>query len=188
MVGLSQHAHNECNAPELMEETPEALRVAVMEDDRRIQQLISAETTDEGHAMVSGRGFEKPSRGRCPRRTPGQPGGAVLPGQSTSATGLFKTASFDGNRRASPPEQLALPGRDHPLTDQTIERLIKNLRNRGWNQHPDQRETSQQVTRRLCQKPMDGIRPQGQRRQVSVLEPRHNRRPPSRSRPAIVQI
>ena len=33
-----------------MEETPKALRVAVVEDNPRIQQLISAEITDEGHA------------------------------------------------------------------------------------------------------------------------------------------
>jgi len=36
-----------------MEETPKALRVAVVEDDPRIQQLISAEITDEGHACIS---------------------------------------------------------------------------------------------------------------------------------------
>ena len=35
-----------------MEETPKALRVAVVEDDPRIQQLISAEITDEGHAFI----------------------------------------------------------------------------------------------------------------------------------------
>jgi|GEM_PF-581053 len=35
-----------------MEETPKALRVAVVEDDPRIQQLISAEITDEGHACI----------------------------------------------------------------------------------------------------------------------------------------
>ena len=35
-----------------MEETPKALRVAVVEDDLRIQQLISAEITDEGHACI----------------------------------------------------------------------------------------------------------------------------------------
>ena len=35
-----------------MEETPKALRVAVVEDDPRIQQLISAELTDEGHACI----------------------------------------------------------------------------------------------------------------------------------------
>ncbi len=50
MVGRSLDAHNECSAPALMEETPKALRVAVVEDDPRIQQLISAEITDEGHA------------------------------------------------------------------------------------------------------------------------------------------
>ena len=50
MVGLSQDAHNECSVPALMEETPKALRVAVVEDDPRIQQLISTEITDEGHA------------------------------------------------------------------------------------------------------------------------------------------
>lgn len=33
-----------------MEETPKALRVAVVEDDPRIQQLIIAEITDEGRA------------------------------------------------------------------------------------------------------------------------------------------
>ena len=52
MVGRSQDAHNECSAPALMEETPKALRVAVVEDDPRIQQLISAEITDEGHACI----------------------------------------------------------------------------------------------------------------------------------------
>ena len=35
-----------------MEETPKALRVAVVEDDARIQQLISAEITDEGHTCI----------------------------------------------------------------------------------------------------------------------------------------
>ena len=35
-----------------MEETPKPLRVALVEDDPRIQQLISAEITDEGHACV----------------------------------------------------------------------------------------------------------------------------------------
>ena len=40
MVGRSLDAHNECSAPALMEETPKALRVAVVEDDPRIQQLI----------------------------------------------------------------------------------------------------------------------------------------------------
>ena len=48
MVGRSLDAHNKCSAPALMEETPKALRVAVVEDDPRIQQLISAEITDEG--------------------------------------------------------------------------------------------------------------------------------------------
>ena len=52
MVGRSLDAHNECSAPALMEETPKALRVAVVEDDPRIQQLISAEITDEGHACI----------------------------------------------------------------------------------------------------------------------------------------
>ena len=52
MVGRSQDAHNECSAPALMEETPKALRVAVVEDDPRIQQLISAEITDEGHDCI----------------------------------------------------------------------------------------------------------------------------------------
>ena len=47
MVGCSQDAHNECSAPALKEETPQALRVAVVEDGPRIQQLISAEITDE---------------------------------------------------------------------------------------------------------------------------------------------
>ena len=50
MVGRSLDAHNKCSAPALMEETPKALRVAVVEDDPRIQQLISAEITDEDHA------------------------------------------------------------------------------------------------------------------------------------------
>ena len=36
-----------------MEETPKALRVALVEDDPRIQQLINAEITDEGHDCVS---------------------------------------------------------------------------------------------------------------------------------------
>ena len=36
-----------------MEETPKALRVALVEDDPRIQQLISAEITDEGHDCIS---------------------------------------------------------------------------------------------------------------------------------------
>ena len=31
---------------------PKALRVAIVEDDPRIQQLISAEITDEGHACI----------------------------------------------------------------------------------------------------------------------------------------
>lgn len=52
MVGRSLDAHNECSAPALMEETPKALRVALVEDDPRIQQLISAEITDEGHACI----------------------------------------------------------------------------------------------------------------------------------------
>ena len=52
MVGHSQDAHNECIAPAITEETPKALRVAVVEDDPRIQQLISAEITDEGHACI----------------------------------------------------------------------------------------------------------------------------------------
>ena len=52
MVGHSLDAHNERSAPALMEETPKALRVAVVEDDPRIQQLISAEITDEGHACI----------------------------------------------------------------------------------------------------------------------------------------
>ena len=52
MVGLSQDAHNDFSAPALREETPKALRVAVVEDDPRIQQLISAEITDEGHACI----------------------------------------------------------------------------------------------------------------------------------------
>ena len=36
-----------------MEETPKALRVALVEDDPRIQQLINAEITDEGHDCIS---------------------------------------------------------------------------------------------------------------------------------------
>ena len=36
-----------------MEETPKALRVALVEDDPRIQQLICAEITDEGHYCTS---------------------------------------------------------------------------------------------------------------------------------------
>ena len=54
MVGRSQDAHNECRAPALMEETPKALRVAVVEGDPRIQQLISAEITDEGRDRKDG--------------------------------------------------------------------------------------------------------------------------------------
>ena len=52
MVGCSRDAHNENNAPALMAETPKALRVALVEDDPRIQQLISAEVTDEGHDCI----------------------------------------------------------------------------------------------------------------------------------------
>ena len=47
-----QNAHNERNAAALMEETAKALRVALVEDDPRIQELISAEITDEGHACI----------------------------------------------------------------------------------------------------------------------------------------
>ena len=47
MVGRSLDAHNECSVHALMEETPKALRVAVVEDDPRIQQLISAEITGD---------------------------------------------------------------------------------------------------------------------------------------------
>ena len=54
MVRLSLDAHNECSAPALMEETPKALRVAVVEDDPRIQQLISAEITDRVKALDAG--------------------------------------------------------------------------------------------------------------------------------------
>ena len=54
MVGRSQDAHNECSAPAQMEETPKALRVAVVEDDPRIQQLISAEITDRVKALDAG--------------------------------------------------------------------------------------------------------------------------------------
>ena len=52
MVGLSQDAHNDFSVPALMEETPKAPHLAVVEDDPRIQQLISAEITDEGHACI----------------------------------------------------------------------------------------------------------------------------------------
>ena len=52
MVGLFQSAHNECSAPAEMEEIPKALHIALVEDDTRIQQFISAEITDEGHACV----------------------------------------------------------------------------------------------------------------------------------------
>ena len=52
MVGRSLDAHNECSAPALMEETPKALRVAVVEDDPRIQQLISAETVSYTHLTL----------------------------------------------------------------------------------------------------------------------------------------
>ena len=52
MVGRSQDAHTEFSTPALMEETSKALRVALVEDDPRIQQLISAEITDEGHACI----------------------------------------------------------------------------------------------------------------------------------------
>ena len=41
MVGRSLDAQNECSAPALMEETPMALRVAVVEDDPRIQQPMA---------------------------------------------------------------------------------------------------------------------------------------------------
>ena len=54
MVGRSLDAHNECSAPALMEETPKALHVAVVEDDPRIQQLISAEITDRVKALDAG--------------------------------------------------------------------------------------------------------------------------------------
>ena len=54
MVGRSKDAHNECSAPALTEETPKALHVAVVEDDPRIQQLISAETTDRVKALNAG--------------------------------------------------------------------------------------------------------------------------------------
>ena len=53
MVGCSSDDHNECSAPAVMEETPKALRVALIEDDPRIQQLICAEITDEGHDCFS---------------------------------------------------------------------------------------------------------------------------------------
>ena len=53
MDGCSQAAHNERSAPAVMEETPQALRVALVEDDPRIQQLICAEITDEGHECDS---------------------------------------------------------------------------------------------------------------------------------------
>ena len=53
MDGCSQAAHNERSAPAVMEETPQALRVALVEDDPRIQQLIYAEITDEGHECDS---------------------------------------------------------------------------------------------------------------------------------------
>ena len=52
MVGLSQDAHNDFSVSALVEETPKALRVAVLEDDPCIQQLISAECRDEGHACI----------------------------------------------------------------------------------------------------------------------------------------
>ena len=81
-------------------------------------------------------------------------------------------APVHGNRRTTAPEQLALLGRDHPLADQNIERVIKTLRSRGWNQHPDQREQSQQRMRRIFDENfMDEKPTQGQRRQVSVFEP-----------------
>ena len=54
MVGRSQDAHNERSAPALMEETPKALHVAVVEDDACIQQLISAEITDRVKALDAG--------------------------------------------------------------------------------------------------------------------------------------
>ena len=53
MDGCSQAAHNERSATAVMEETPQALRVALVEDDPRIQQLICAEITDEGHECDS---------------------------------------------------------------------------------------------------------------------------------------
>ena len=54
-AGLSQgpqNAQNKRNVAALMEETPKALRVALVEDDPRIQQLISAEISDEGHSCI----------------------------------------------------------------------------------------------------------------------------------------
>jgi len=73
---------------------------------------------------------------------------------------------------STPPDQFALLVRDHPLADKSIERLIKTLRSRGWNQHPDQREQRQQRMRRLFPENfVDGKTTQGQRRQVSVFEP-----------------
>ena len=53
MVGCSADDHNERNAAAVMEETSKALRVALVEDDPRIQQLICSEITDEGHDCFS---------------------------------------------------------------------------------------------------------------------------------------
>ena len=121
MVGRSQDAHNDCNAPALMEETLKALRVAVVEDDPRIQQLISAEITDEVHACIC---F-----------------GSAEDFLDEAGSDRFDLLLLD----------LMLPGleptsrsaRTKPATDKTA--VLRN--------------------------PMDGTPTQGQRRQVSVLEP-----------------
>ena len=68
MVGRSQDAHNECSAPALLGETPKALHVAVVEDDPRIQQLISAEITDE--AGTPGGRLATPEAQSCRDRAP----------------------------------------------------------------------------------------------------------------------
>jgi len=52
MAERSQDAHNEWSAPALLEETPKALRVAVVEDDPGIKKLIIAEISDEWHAWI----------------------------------------------------------------------------------------------------------------------------------------
>ena len=50
MVGRSLDAHNECSAPALMEETPQGSSCCSRGGWSALQQLISAEITDEGHA------------------------------------------------------------------------------------------------------------------------------------------
>ena len=47
MVGLSRIALNECCVPAVTEVTPQALNIALVEDDPRVKQLISAQITYE---------------------------------------------------------------------------------------------------------------------------------------------